>query len=135
MEANKGPTLQKDDKMNTINPLTTARTQFFEDNNVSVESNLFELAVEAVRNGNGGATLVFCGPAGSYHMTAHKVVVDIVEGRRKNLSLAANVSPAAVKFVAEAGHRMAVDPTMERASAIVFYSSEEHIGIAVLSND
>lgn len=119
--------------MTTINPLHTARAQFFDNGTVSVESNLFELAVEAVRNG--GATLVFGGPAGSYHMTAHKVVTDIIEGRRKNLDISANVSPAVVKFLAEAGYKMAVDPTLERASSVAFYASEEHLGITVLSND
>lgn len=118
--------------MPTINPHATAIAQFFDTNSVSVESNLFELAVEAVRNGD--ATLVFAGPHAAYHKKASKVLVDIVEGRHTNLYLKGSASIGVTKPLNDAAHAMALDPTGERAAVVGFFSPETYEGVIVISN-
>ena len=118
--------------MTTINPLHTARAQFFDTATVSVESNLFELAVEAVRNGD--ATLVFTGPNATYHKKASKVLVDIVSGSLSNLFLKGSAHFGVTKPLNDAARSLALDPTGERASAVGFFSPDTYEGVMVLSN-
>ena len=115
----------------TINPLATAREKLYATSSVSVSSNLFELAVEAVRNG--GAVMVFADASSSYSKSASKVLSEILNGSTKNLDITANVSPAMITRMASAAYALGADPTLERSSSIVFYSSEDRLGITVLS--
>ena len=111
---------QKETEMTTINPHTTALTQLFDNVTVSVESNLFELAVEAVRNGD--ATLVFAGPSGSRHKKASKIVVDIIEGRMDNMEIKGSAHFGVTKPMNNASHSMPLDPTGDRAASVEFFA-------------